>query len=145
MFTYIGIYHLQLVLLNLITRDNISDAVLRLIIGVIAAGVLYLLLHSDLDTITIAGAKLSGDALTREKAVVIGFIAGFLERLVPDLLAGPTATGQATALPAPVPAGGPMARGGAGEPPPPPSPGTPPHQAWHRPRRGHPRLTHVPR
>jgi hypothetical protein len=112
------------VLPNLITRDNISDAGLRVIIGVMAAGVLYILLHSDLVTIAIGGAKLSGDALTREKAVVIGFLAGFLERLVPDLLAKTTATGQAAALPAPVLGGGPIARG-AGEPPPPPSPGTP--------------------
>lgn len=76
------------VALDLNRLDNISDGVLRLGIGVIAAGTLLMLLSSGL----LPAMKLNGDieltggSMTWKVVIVIGFIGGFLERLVPDLL-----------------------------------------------------------
>jgi pyruvate/2-oxoglutarate dehydrogenase complex dihydrolipoamide acyltransferase (E2) component len=76
------------VLTNLRRRDNVSDASLRIMIGAIAGGVLVLLLGSDLlSEVKFAGQIWSGSNLTWQKVLGIGFIGGFLERLVPDLLA----------------------------------------------------------
>jgi hypothetical protein len=67
--------------------DNVTDGVLRLSIGVIAAGVLLLLLACGiLPSLTLGEAKFTGSGLTWKTVLVIGFVAGFLERLVPDLL-----------------------------------------------------------
>jgi hypothetical protein len=88
--------------------QNRLDARIRLLIGIISAGVLYMLLASGLlKSVSIAGSPLSGDAITWTMAIVIGVAAGFLERLVPDLLeksgSGAAASDPASAQP---PAGG---------------------------------------
>ncbi len=75
------------VLTNLYRRDNFADATLRIVIGIIAAGVLILLLGSKLvPNFKIGEADISGTDITWQTVLVIGFVAGFLERLVPDLL-----------------------------------------------------------
>jgi hypothetical protein len=68
-------------------RSNAVDAALRVGIGMISAGVLFLLLSSGiLAKIDAGGVALTGSGMTWQVALVIGFAAGFLERLVPDLL-----------------------------------------------------------
>ncbi|MBV8337924.1 MAG: hypothetical protein JO358_21335 [Alphaproteobacteria bacterium] len=67
--------------------DNLTDGTLRLLIGVISAGILLLLLASGiLPNLTIGNANFSGTSLNWQMVLVIGFVGGFLERLVPDLL-----------------------------------------------------------
>jgi hypothetical protein len=67
--------------------DNVTDGTLRLLIGVISAGVLLLLFASGIiPKINIGDAEFKPDTLTWNTVLVIGFVAGFLERLVPDLL-----------------------------------------------------------
>jgi len=57
------------------------------LIGVISAGVLLLLLNCGiLPKLQIGEANLSGPTATWQMVLVVGFLAGFLERLVPDLL-----------------------------------------------------------
>lgn len=74
------------VLTDLSVGSNRSDALLRMMIGSIAGGVLVCLIVSGtLTAITFDTAKLTGtDAL---QLLAAGFVAGFSERLVPDLLA----------------------------------------------------------
>lgn len=75
------------VLPNSHRKDNIADAVLRIVIGVIAAGVLILILRAAImPGFKIGDAVLSGSAISWPAVLVVGFLAGFLERLVPDLL-----------------------------------------------------------
>jgi len=82
---------------NIRGRDNISDAVLRIVVGMIAAGVLLLLLGTDLvPNITIGNAHVSGKAMTWEVVLIVGFLAGFVERLVPGLLDNTQQSGTAT-------------------------------------------------
>jgi hypothetical protein len=84
------------VLTNLYRRDNFADATLRIVIGMIAAGVLVLLLGSKLvPNFKIGDANISGADITWQTVLVIGFVAGFLERLVPDLLEKGTARDDA--------------------------------------------------
>jgi hypothetical protein len=67
--------------------DNVTDGTLRLLIGVISAGVLLLLLGCGiLPSLKIGEANFSASSLTWQLVLVIGFLGGFLERLVPDLL-----------------------------------------------------------
>jgi len=67
-------------------RDNLRDAVLRIMIGTIAGGVLVLLLQSKFIA-TLAAGSGHIELIDDWKAIlVVGFVAGFLERLVPDLL-----------------------------------------------------------
>jgi hypothetical protein len=67
--------------------DNVTDGTLRLLIGVISAGVLLLLLGCGiLPSLKIGDANFSASTLTWQMVLVIGFVGGFLERLVPDLL-----------------------------------------------------------
>src|SRR3984893_2168582 len=67
--------------------DNVTDGTLRLLIGVISAGVLLLLLACGiLPSLKIGGANFSASNLTWQMVLVIGFVGGFMERLVPDLL-----------------------------------------------------------
>jgi len=81
------------VALDLNPLDNISDGILRLGIGVVAAGTLLMLLSSGLlpsmelnGGTDLKGVNLTGGKMTWQVVIVIGFIGGFLERLVPDLL-----------------------------------------------------------
>ena len=88
--------------------DNILDAVLRMLIGIISAGILICLLHGGLG-MTFAFARLP-DAppvptdptlpIVWMQLVTLGFLAGFSERLVPDLLEKAGQAVQATKLPA---------------------------------------------
>jgi hypothetical protein len=76
------------VLTNLRRRDNIADATLRIAIGTIAAGVLLLLMQSGtLPKVQIGDGVVLGQSLQWQAVLIVGFIAGFSERLVPDLLA----------------------------------------------------------
>jgi hypothetical protein len=75
------------VLTSLHRRDNLADAALRILIGIVAAGVLVLMLSSKLlPNFKIGDAAISGVDISWQAILVIGFVAGFLERLVPDLL-----------------------------------------------------------
>lgn len=67
--------------------SNCVDATVRLMMAVISATALFLLLSSGvLHDVSVGGVKLSGGAITGPVAFLIGFAAGFLERLLPDLL-----------------------------------------------------------
>ena len=75
--------------------DNITDGVLRLVIGIISAGVLLLLFASQIiPSMKLGNADLTGGALDWQKVLIIGFVGGFLERVIPDLLKKQDATGQ---------------------------------------------------
>jgi hypothetical protein len=70
-------------------KSNVVDSATRIMIGVISAAVLYLLLDSN----ALANFSVSIQALARDTtaqiwklALLTGFAAGFLERLVPNLL-----------------------------------------------------------
>lgn len=77
---------------------NVTDGTLRLVIGVVSAGVLMLLLSSGvLPNLTIGGFNFTTAGLAPQMVLVIGFIGGFLERLVPDLLEKRTGAGTASA------------------------------------------------
>jgi hypothetical protein len=81
--------------------DNITDGTLRLLIGVISAGVLLLLLGCGiLPGLKIGEANFSASPLTWQLVLVIGFLGGFLERLVPDLLEKKTPQGNGSNAPA---------------------------------------------
>jgi hypothetical protein len=68
-------------------RSNAVDAAVRVGIGMISAVVLFLLLNSGiLAKIEAGGVPLTGSGMTWQVALVVGTAAGFLERLVPDLL-----------------------------------------------------------
>lgn len=67
--------------------SNFVDATVRLMMAVISATALFLLLYSGvLHDVTLGGVKISGASIGGPVAFLIGFAAGFLERLVPDLL-----------------------------------------------------------
>ncbi|MEX3945577.1 hypothetical protein AB4Y44_39835 [Paraburkholderia sp. BR10937] len=78
------------VLTDLRWVDNAADAALRITIGVIAAAVLCLLFRTNLaPPLSLGGATstpVTGPAVKWDIVVTFGFIAGFLERLVPDML-----------------------------------------------------------
>ena len=70
-------------------KSNGVDSATRIMIGVISAALLYTLLESNL----LSTFSVSIDQLTKNQsaqiwnvALVVGFLAGFLERLVPNLL-----------------------------------------------------------
>jgi hypothetical protein len=66
---------------------NAMDAPVRILIGIISAAVLFLVVNSGFLTDLQAGSvKLSGAQMQWQVALIVGFAAGFLERLVPDLL-----------------------------------------------------------
>ena len=76
------------ILIDLQNRDNIADAVLRILIGAMSGGILLCLLLSGM--VQVSGLKLENGAASiaqREFVVfLLGFFAGFFERLVPNLL-----------------------------------------------------------
>ena len=76
--------------------DNITDGTLRLLIGVIAAGVLLLLFASGIvPSLKIGDADFKSSNVNWQMVLIIGFVAGFLERLVPDLLDKQNSKGNA--------------------------------------------------
>ncbi len=90
------------VLTDLRFRDNAADAALRIVVGVIGAPVLICLFLSNAATLTLGAAHLSANGRGPNDwliILVVAFVAGFLERLVPDLLAKSVAAGAATPSP----------------------------------------------
>jgi hypothetical protein len=66
---------------------NIADGALRILVGVVSAGVLVLLMATDIvPKLQVGGGALTGEAATWQTILLVGFIAGFLERLLPDIL-----------------------------------------------------------
>ena len=82
------------ILTDLQQRDNAMDAILRMVIGVISAGILICLLRSGVG-VTLAPAASGGWM----QLVTLGFLAGFSERLVPDLLEKAGMAVEVTPLP----------------------------------------------
>lgn len=90
------------ILNDLQMRNNRSDAILRVMIGAIAAALVICLLNSGLlgTTALPEGSLTPGDKdYSQILVMVVGFIAGFSERMVPDLLSrtsfgGAAARGQ---------------------------------------------------
>lgn len=79
--------------------DNTVDVALRLMIGAIAAGVLVALVLASAVELTIGGAKLMSGTPPKVSLLyilIIGFLGGFSERLVPDLLAKAATTPKTT-------------------------------------------------
>lgn len=74
------------ILTDLRTRDNSLDAVLRVVIGSIAATLLVCFVLSGAVTLTIGSANLAHDPAWLY-LLIVAFIGGFSERMVPDLLA----------------------------------------------------------
>jgi hypothetical protein len=80
------------ILIDLQKWDNRRDALLRLGVGTIGAGILICLMMTGLVTLGSIGGKelvataAAGSTDPKLIAVVIGFIAGFSERAVPDIL-----------------------------------------------------------
>jgi hypothetical protein len=75
------------VALDLYRNANIADGALRILVGVISAGVLVLLMATDIiPKLQVGGGALTGETATWETILLVGFIAGFLERLLPDIL-----------------------------------------------------------
>ena len=76
------------VALDLYRNANIADGALRILAGVISAAVLILLMATNVvPKLQVGGGALTGDTATWETILLVGFIAGFLERLLPDILA----------------------------------------------------------
>ncbi len=70
-------------------RDNVMDAVLRVVIGAISAFVLFSLFKSKLISLSLSGNEIDLDAASPNAvhaAIIIAFLAGFSERLVGDFL-----------------------------------------------------------
>jgi hypothetical protein len=68
-------------------RGNASDSLLRMAIGLFSGGLLLLLISSGvLPKLSFGDADLSAANLTSQGVLVLGFLAGFMERMVPDLL-----------------------------------------------------------
>ncbi|HYG28939.1 MAG TPA: hypothetical protein VD887_01870 [Allosphingosinicella sp.] len=81
------------VLIDLQNRDNTADAILRILIGAVAGGVLMCLLVSGLlanSLINVELLKPDHPDYSELMIFIIGFLGGFSERLVPDFLAQTT-------------------------------------------------------
>jgi hypothetical protein len=93
--------------------NNGMDAVLRVVIGSIAAALLVCLVQSRAITFEIGAAKLDESGVVWLYVTIIAFIGGFSERLVPDLLGKIAAepNNANTAASGAAPAAGPVAAG----------------------------------
>lgn len=98
------------VLPDLQRNANLTDAALRVFIGVIAAAVLMALIHADAVRLRLGDREFADPNYGWLLVLIAGFVAGFSERLVPDLLEKAAATTDRA--PAPPPA--PLRRGGSG-------------------------------
>lgn len=75
------------VAIDLYPMSNVAEGALRLAIGCICAGFLLMGLTSGIFPEVRAGdTRLVGEGMSWQAVIVVGFVAGFLERLVPDLL-----------------------------------------------------------
>lgn len=88
--------HGRTILPDLQRTANGLDALLRIVIGVIAAIVLVGLIRSGAVSLTFGSASLTNQQTAWAYVLLVGFLAGFSERLVADLLAQ---TAGAVALP----------------------------------------------
>jgi hypothetical protein len=90
------------ILTDLRWRDNAADAFLRVTIGVIASVLFICILQSGVTDFQVGQvtAKQGGN-YSWLLVIVLGFLAGFSERLVPDLLAKSLATTPPIAAPRP--------------------------------------------
>lgn len=88
------------ILTDLLRTSNLMDAVLRITIGFIAGAVLMALIEAGMIDFYLGGADGPESTLA---LLIAGFVAGFSERLVPDLLAkaGAKPSEPATMPPAP--------------------------------------------
>jgi hypothetical protein len=68
-------------------QANAADAAVRVLIGVISAAILFLVLTSGVVTdLQVGMVNFAGTSVAWQTVVLVGFVAGFFERLVPDLL-----------------------------------------------------------
>jgi len=84
-------------------KANVLDVAVRVAIGMISAAVLFLLLNSGAVTsINLGTAPLTGASMQWQIALIVGFTAGFMERLVPDLLEKTTPPSKSTSTARPI-------------------------------------------
>jgi hypothetical protein len=78
---------------------NRSDALLRVMVGALSGGALILFLRSGILAMNLGDASVATGGLeeTWRAILTFGFLAGFSERLVPDLLERKTPSGQSDA------------------------------------------------
>jgi len=74
------------VLPDLLRTSNIMDAALRVTIGFIAGAVLFAMMKLGIVNVQIGDLAKGGSKFSELRVILIGFFAGFSERLVPDLL-----------------------------------------------------------
>lgn len=70
-------------------RDNVIDALLRIMIGAVSAVILFSLLRSQLVALSFGARQVNfgtGDGTSMHLAIVVAFVAGFAEMLVGDYL-----------------------------------------------------------
>ncbi|MDQ0320359.1 hypothetical protein QO002_002497 [Pararhizobium capsulatum DSM 1112] len=78
-------------------RDNVVDAILRVMIGAVSAVILFSLFKSELVSVKLGDQAVSLDGTggkTMHAAIIIAFLAGFAERLVGDFLSTTVLAGQ---------------------------------------------------
>ncbi len=85
--------HSRTILTDLYFWNNSADAVLRIVIGEIAGALLIALLLSKAVTLSLGAGSIAADGKSWLPLVLAGFVAGFSERLIPDLLNKAAAAG----------------------------------------------------
>ena len=92
------------VLTDLHMQDNSADAVLRVVVGAISAGVLVAFVALNVVKVGLGDGVFTPTTSGWLFALTLGFLAGFSERLIPDLLAKTAVLPLPAAPPAPPPA-----------------------------------------